>query len=136
MTPTQEQIEEARNLLKNWESKFSELISPSKAIKALEVQGNNLIISFESELPANFQVIDTNFNINGYVYDLLQAAKLIATSEQKKEGAKILEEIIQREKKKGGYGHRRIGYCLIEAQNKILTPETQQTISSKSNKND
>lgn len=45
-----------RELLKNWEAKLEKEFSPTGHIKGLEVQANNLIINFESEVPGQFQL--------------------------------------------------------------------------------
>lgn len=43
-------------LLENWEAKLEKEFSPTGHIKGLEVQANNLIINFESEVPGQFQL--------------------------------------------------------------------------------
>ena len=77
-----EQIKKDYETLKNWEQKLLDQFSPTGAIKGLEVQGNNLIISFESEVPGDFQ-LTTGAPIQA-VGDLLAAQERVTRGETKK----------------------------------------------------
>ncbi len=83
----QDQLNKDRELLKNWEQKLDREFSPNGAITGLEVQGNNLIISFQDKIPGQFQ-LTTGTPINA-------VAKLLAAKERLVK-AKCAESIRQK----------------------------------------
>jgi len=81
--------EDAKKLLKNWEQKLENGISPSGAIIALETEANNLIVRFKDSVTGSMKVIDADFNIIQHVYDLIEATKTV----QRVEDAGIIEKL-------------------------------------------
>ena len=129
-----EQIKKDYETLKNWEQKLLDQFSPTGAIKGLEVQGNNLIISFESEVPGDFQ-LTTGAPIQA-VGDLLAAQERIKDAEKadavEKEREAMLAKVremsmslpnIQLNSKEIAGGYRA---CLSEMIHFLTSPHDQQ----------